>query len=493
MASGAYPRAMVRATVFLMMLGAASCAEPLEPAVLAPLCGADGPVRVLELAPDQAMWGYPSEIDGRVYYTVGRPERAGKFPGQFIDRSTWSTGPCGESPRHHADGIHAPFVVEQWPGRVLGCNDESGDILLLDPEGGESKVVFAGAGCFSRWTEYGLVSVVPHDENTGALLLYPYPGPGGEGPEPTVLVDAFQLYNGSQSDLWFGRGDLVHVLSLAGELLRVHLEDLSITVEQTGVRDFDVSDDGRYIVWRGSTVVGGTEEMPAGVVTFQDQDAGFSVSLGTSEVAVNGRGLQWADRGLLVYSMLARERIYRLEDLSFIDLPSNARTYPDGPTEDGHWLLYNIFGSPWLQVVDLEDGMVTPLFASQGQVREEQPGGVVVLDAPTCCINSDGFDEGALWSLRFDGSPPERLASRATRASYRPDPTRLVTGLGIGGDTRGTLALVDLVSGEELRIDDHVFFQSSMFGLRPDPELITYSVMDGARSGVWRARLPAAP
>lgn len=53
-----------------------------------------------------------------------------------------------------------------------------------------------------------------------------------------------------------------------------------------------------------------------------------------------------------------------------------------------------------------------------------------------------------------------------------------------------SLTLVDPVTRTELAIDDHVFLNS--VGRRPpdDDGLVTYSVSDGERSGIYLARLP---
>ncbi len=492
---GAYARSVMRrrAALALVMFGPVSCAESHEPAALAELCGEAGPVRMLELAPDQAMSGRAFTVGDRVYFGVGRPKlNPDYYFIDFTDRALWSTGPCGESPRRIADDVTFAFESERWPGRLLGCQRLTGDVLLLDPEGGAPHVVFAGVDCGRYWTEHGLVSISKHDDTAASLLLHPYPeDPRDGGPEPIVLLSDVLLEDG----LAYGvraTDEVVRALTPDGELLRVELADRSVAVEQTDVRDYAISEDGRYLLWRSLTVLGGTPEQPMGAVNLRDRSTDFSVSLGSSDSRVYSQALQWADRGVMVFERGAATQIYSLDDLNVTDVPAGLRLDHMGPMDDGRWLLEGEAGRPWLHILDLKDGSVDPLFARQGSIIEREAEGVLVLDATPCCA-ADGRDEGALWLVPYDGSQPRRMSTRATINAYRPDPTRLVTSLAIGDDNLGELALIDLTTGARSSIDDRVMLAFLAPRLDDDPTLITYSVMDGERSGVWRVRLPPAP
>jgi len=58
-------------------------------------------------------------------------------------------------------------------------------------------------------------------------------------------------------------------------------------------------------------------------------------------------------------------------------------------------------------------------------------------------------------------------------------------------DEIGVLVVVDLATGSEQRIDTKV--HSEWHAEAGEAPVVNYVVVDGERSGVWRARLPGAP
>lgn len=484
---------MTRRTAALVVgLGLTSCGDPesAEAVAFAEHCGVAGPVRVLELAPDQAMM-WSRRFGEHVYYAIGRPDPATEASSspEFTDPSLWATGLCGESPTRVADGLFHLFEFDRWPGRVFGC-DQRGDIVLLDPNGAGPQVVFADVGCGVHPIDQGLLTVIRTDKTAPSRLqLHPYPDDlRGGSPDPIVLVDGVMRYGG----LNFTE-DAIRVVSSAGELLRIDPADLSITIEHTDVRDYSLSADGRYLLWRSFTVTGGPPDRPAGIVNLSDRTAGWTVSLGESTWPVSGNDLRWADRGLLLHDIGA-QRIYFLSDLSFIDLPPGTNLDYAGPLDDDRWVLEDTTGSKsgWLHMLDLKDGAITPLVRGQGLLRDRDADGLLVLQRPSTPDGAYGRAESPMWLIPYDGNNARILSERATLPAYRPDPTRLVTPLDIGPDDLGSLVLIDSISGAEQRIDDHVQAASVIPGYW-DRELVTYSVRDGERSGVWVARLPPAP
>ena len=109
------------------------------------LCGEVGPFRVLELQDDELFGGRVERIADRLYFVVGdavtqsdAPFDENPFGGDTpmpASPRVVSTGPCGEEPRAIADRVDAAYEDERWPGAVFGRDDETGDVMLLDPLG----------------------------------------------------------------------------------------------------------------------------------------------------------------------------------------------------------------------------------------------------------------------------------------------------------------------------------------------------------------------
>ncbi len=125
-----------------------------------------------------------------------------------------------------------------------------------------------------------------------------------------------------------------------------------------------------------------------------------------------------------------------------------------------------------------------------GQVRHVEPDAVSTLDTPLCCVDGDPRDEGPVWRLPYDFSPPQRLAARATRYLTMLQDGRLVSPIAIDSQLIGTLVIVEPETQHESRIDDRVPAGSLDTSRADEENILTYSVSDGERSGVYLARLP---
>ena len=226
---------------------------PLEPASFAEHCGVNGPVRLLALEPGQSL-GNTRQIGDRLYHTIGTlaPDENSSPSAPFTDRSTWATGLCGEAPVHLADDLVSVFTVDRWPGVLLACQEGAG-IVSLDPTGTRPPhLLFPSPQCSITWadalafTDHGVIGLEDPAAPTSALHLYPFPDdPRSDTPEPELLLD-----NVDTRVLVQPWPDAVHALTSAGDLVRVDLADRSHHVEQTDVRDFQISADRRYLAWR---------------------------------------------------------------------------------------------------------------------------------------------------------------------------------------------------------------------------------------------------
>lgn len=239
--------------LFLPLCGLLACSEaPLEPAGFAEHCGQTGPVRLLELAPGQGLAGL-QRIGDRLYHTVGTqaPDMNSSPYTPFTDRSTWSTGLCGESPVRLADDLVSVFTVERWPDILLACQEGTG-IVSLDPAGEAAPhLLFPSPQCWNTyaealtWTEHGVVGLTDPAAPLSALNLYPYPDDPRTGTSEHIAL----LGEVDTTVLTRTGPDAVHAVTIAGELVRVDLADRSIHVEQSGVGGFQYSADGRYLMW----------------------------------------------------------------------------------------------------------------------------------------------------------------------------------------------------------------------------------------------------
>ncbi len=481
----------------------ASCADDRpEPLAFGELCGVDGPLRIVELGPDQAAWTW--SLAGRLYYLPFQYDADGQWSSP--DRALWSTGPCGESPRHIADDITYVLTIDRWPGLLLACISGTG-VVSLDPEGVSPPhlaVPTAEPGCRVHWTAHGILDFVADDPadtdraTPGAVVLRSIPAdPRRDAAETEVLVPAVP-----RRGVRYGE-DTVHYLTPDATLMRLDLADRGVTALQANVYSYSVTDDRRYLLWQDAVPTSGPSEYPTGVVSLRDLGTDDSVSLGGPQDRLESYSLDWIDRGYLPYRgrqyslTTSTDRIYRVPDLDFIDIPPGARIASDGLLADDRCLLERYDGvhaltGPWLSVLDLRDETVTPLFSAAGQILERDADSVVVLAVPPCCVDATFTDEGELWRVPLDGSPATLLAERASMyATDRLDPTRLLVGLDTAPDRRMNLHLVDTDSHTEHAIAAGV----TSWSTEPagPTTILTYSASDDHGSGIWRVRLPPAP
>jgi len=100
--------------------------------------------------------------------------------------------------------------------------------------------------------------------------------------------------------------------------------------------------------------------------------------------------------------------------------------------------------------------------------------------------DTDG--EGVVWLVPDDGSQARRITGRATPYAWLAGEGSLITPLDLDGERRGRLVQVDTATGETRLIDDRVY-PIDWMGNRREPDVVRYSVQDGARSGVWQVKL----
>lgn len=499
-----------RAALLGWLVAAAGCApDPVEQAELGEVCGEPAPLRVLELAADEGLrFEPPLRVGDRVLYLVHEqgPVAPGESVAPVLATRVWSTGPCGESPVELASGIVDIFTIDAWPDVPLGCVEATGDVVSLDPTGARAPhVVFAdvahtlGFGCGLRWTSHGLLALTEHDDELGALRLLPYPAdPDTDTATPVTLLDPIRLTPGGRGGPglvgWALQSFEEFALALTADdtLVRVDLADRSVTPLQAGVWGFDASREGAFVLWQGTTFVSEDEHYPTGQVLLRELATGVDAPLAETSLRASSQPLNWAEHGVVTLALgssptSATVRLFSLPELEFVDL--SPRTYLSTRVDDERWLASSLLDAR-LELIEPRKREKRRLFGPAGWRRLHGTEAVDVLEVRQCCVDGDERDEGPVWRVPLDGSAPTKLIPRATRYLQRLADGRFVTPVDIDAQMIGTLLLVDPETQQELRIDDRVSAGSLDVSRATDEGIIGYSVSDGARSGVYLARLP---
>ncbi|MBA3550577.1 MAG: hypothetical protein H0T76_29225 [Nannocystis sp.] len=472
--------------VVALLLALTACAEPDEHlAPLGELCGAVGPVRVLELGPEQAVIYRPRRIGERLFYDIGRPA-PGTASHPFVavtDEQLWTTGLCGEAPMRLDAQYRTIFAIDRWPGLAL-ATDHADNIVSLSATGPLAPhIVFAGIGGGPIWwSARGAISM----DGERNLHLHRYPDDPRSETAVSVLLPA-DVQSGSELFRIAVAGEDLLVLRPTQELVSIDLADGAVTLEQPDVGAFVASPSGRYFLW---TPGDATTLSP---MILHDRETGQGVYLGDTKLILNWNALEFAEQGLVVVRLtMGEQRIYHLPSLEFVVVPpgytlDTTSAYYAGPRADGRWTI-SAYEDSSLHTIDPNTGTVTTMFPRPGQVLAHELGGTLVLAVGQCCGYARADDEGSVWFIPRDGSEPTRIAARSTLFGWRARADSLITLVDIGGDRRARLVQVDTHTQTERLIDDHVF--AAYLEDPTDPDIIRYSVQDGERSGVWQVRLP---
>ncbi len=498
----AYGAVVLReATAGVVGLAALGCGDEPSYVEYAEVCGEAGPVRVLELSPNERLDRLPWKFGERVVYEIrraqvdaaGRPQPWSDFKGAI-----WTTGPCGEAPRELASGGQVVVTIERWPDVLLACDPSAGEVRVLDPGGVRPPhVVFAGLRGCGLWppTEQGLMSFAPRaegEEETGqaSLLLHRYPeDPYGDIAEVVPLLDAVRTQsrdNRSGDPRPQAFPEFVLALTPEDDLVRIGLGDGAVTTVQTGVATFITDAEGRYVLWQDVSPTNDDRYNPAGKLFLHDRDDGTNVFLGEAVLQYNYDALEYIERGI-IYLNLGAIRVFTLPGLGFLDLPprGNARLALD----ETRWLMDG-WGS--FSIVDIVTGEATTLYRGFGQMMRLSYQSFDLLVVPP--LDVDDYEgslrvEGPLWYVPYEGEP-QRLAARASRYGHRFEDKRRAGLVDIGADFQGTLQLTDPATDAAPRIDEgvfvNVFVAPQVFG----DDVVVYSIPEGERAGVWIARLP---
>jgi hypothetical protein len=504
-----YHRKMELRSSILLAVLVGGCADEtivLEPAEFGELCGEVGPVRILALDPDRPLasvgsWG---TIDERRILRVGYlgeeplPEA---FP-PIGEQELWSVGLCGEEPLLLAAGDirlvqgRKAHYLDAWPEVLLVCDEATGQISALDPSGARPpNPVFETIDCSGRAIDDGVLTLVPHDEESAALVLQRWPeDPWTMKAEPVVVHDSVRL------PTWLnlhnhgpGTADEDFLLvTTADELVAVSRLDGELTTVATDVHGFSFDSSGRYIVWQSTELTNGDPDSPEGPISFLDRQTNEVTQLTQGSLLQTG-GADFVDE-LDTFSLwIPKEqvhRFYRLPSLESFDVP--VRIIDIRVIDDTRVLaLHGSFPAMEHSLIDTVTGEVVPLPHGTGRTVGGDADAALVLENVSCCLEADDNRKaGELWRVPWDGEA-ELLARHATNTSLFTTDHRVVTPLAVGADWTGSLIVVDPTTLDEQVIDEDVLaFLPMQDDLEVDGDpVILYGVAHPERHGVWLARL----
>lgn len=474
-------------------------------AELREVCGETVPVRVLAFPEDARPFafvsnGAPSVLpDDRLLWSV-----TSDVPGDTVTpyhrgpQSVWITGTCGESPQR-IEGIDEAEILPQLPGVIVAPvgDGERRDYVVIDPDDTEHRSsLFSGVGWVRGDSAYGWFSIDDVEAEVTTLSFRPYPTDPWAGPvAATALARVQGPFTGPPLSAAINRIDIrddaVWVVTADDELVRIAMPDGAMTVEQTGVRAFELSSDARWLIWQDDVIVEeGVLGNPTGQLWLRDREDGSARSLwvGTAQYPRLGFAVDGAMFGQ-DWSLL------RLSDLTPAPIPAWSSATPTGEwivrrREDPDDYESEPFG---LSIVDFDTGAQRVLYDGRAQIVHFRNDGLEIAHGLAPGYYPPGPAEAKLLFVPFDGSGARTLARAVTITYLRLADGRIVTPLHVDDERRGELLLVDPDTLDASHVDDDVFVVPWM--VEADRELwgeavVLYSVADGDRSGMWIAGLP---
>ncbi|MFO7565164.1 MAG: hypothetical protein R6X02_21130 [Enhygromyxa sp.] len=469
--------------------------DPGEPpaAEFAPICDEAGPVRILNFEPwrvvsSARLWGGFAE---RQLVSVNYDDTA------VASSTLWSVGPCGEAPRLLVSGR---FNLRSFPRYDLPfiCDHQTGRLHVIDPTGErQPRLVFeAGSNsCYVVITDAGLVTLSPDDRDseTGSLILQPWPEDiWTDEVGQVVLHDRVKIRRMSTGQVeWHGvQGDEqgVFVITVDDELVHLALPGGELELVASGVHRFELSREldestgglnRRHLLWQHIEVKNGDPEDPEAEIRLLDRNTQKLWSLGLGGLQRMPFGtLGWVDQGLVPLRVEVDGelvlRLFRLPALDFIDV--DGALEPRYLLAGGRHLLLRGEDSPW-HFLDLQTGdwWVPPVLMNFSYWWDRR-GATALLE-----------DGQMYWLSGVE--PPELIARRAhPRHDFLPD-GRLLTVVDVDELGLGDLIVVEPATLEERLIDRGVAVMQARFAWGEDDDLVSYTVLEGERAGLWFARL----
>jgi hypothetical protein len=497
----------LRATLGLLVLLAPACSDDTiapEPAELTELCGEVGSVQILALDPDRplALVQDHGIFSGRRILDVryrGEGPASGAFPA-LGDGEVWSMGLCGEDPMLLADDN--PRLIDYY-GQVgfdvlLECDVETGRMSTLDPTGELSaNLVFETHGCFAWPTDDGLLTILPHDDDTGALVFQPWPDDPYTAPaEQIVLLDPVRMHadmphtGPAEWEVLGVTDDDYLAITTDDELVAISRVDAELTTIATDVREFEADSTGRYVVWQSTVVTNDDPDWPEGPISLLDRQTDQVTLLTEGALAHTIHSVFTLESMDILHMRVESnsiDRFYRLPTLESVDSPTDISVYT--AVDETRALIGDYFiGGPYV-LFDTVTGEQTVLYEGDGQVTIDESSFTLLAGVDCCFSDNSTRKPGTLLRIPYEGER-EVLARRATFGHRFTTDGRVITPIDVGPDWVGSLIVVDPDTLDEQLIDHDVFSFSASANdeIEGDP-VVVYTVVDPERQGVWLARL----
>ena len=387
-----------QAVLFILATSAIACGpqvEVPEPEVRLATCGQDGPVKLLSV---EGLLPRGSRMFGdRLLVYFFDPARFGSPDSWESGSETWLVDPCGGNERR----IARDHWFDLTAGELVGCEEEKGNILWLDPDDGYAlKTLFEGVDCEVTTTPHGWVARRASDD---VLLIRRTLGTD-EPPEVLPATATFLPWScrirTSNCDFEHPtlQGPAVYVLDGDDRIVRVELEgepSVEVVGEAAWARQ---SADARWLFW---------------------EDDG----------TVHVRDLRWSE-DILSYD--GAPPLFTLLPHRYVFLRSNPPQLFDLERGEAFELpteIHNLFSRP---------GGHTLLFApDQSYAWNEQTTDLVPLGPPDARCPREWFREGyartdcerggnTLWLTPYDGSEPQRIATGVSSSAFMLVPSGVV-------------------------------------------------------------------
>lgn len=451
------------------------------------LCGHDGPVRILPLDADPNFSSAQGELVGDRYVFSLRSSVETEKYASTVD--VWSVGRCGEDPVLLVDdGDLWISVHPDYDDVVFFCDDSTGWITALDVYGVRpAKQVIETRDCFSRWTDFGVLTILA-DGQTGPLVLHPWPAdPLAEAAEQIVLVDDVKIAAEPQAfprehEVFGATATEAFAITAADELVVIDLDSHAVTILAEGVREFDHGAVGRWLVWQGVEVTNNQDpKWPQGPTFVLDRESGDITEFAETALAFTVPStMRLEPLGLLHYRAGywgddSADRWIRLPSLDTYAVGGGMQ--PVQVIDDTRALLNYYYMEPYV-VLDVASAEVTTIYDGPSHAVASDDDGLLVLTE----------DRGELVRVSYSGES-RTLARRVNERYLLADDDRVITPFAVNDHDVGQLVIVDPATLDEHRIDDDVHADSSM-SLEPDQRIIGYVVVDPdpERSGLWIAK-----
>lgn len=457
--------------------------EPLEPAPLAEVCGAAGPVQLLALGADERVGNsFAVTDDGeRLLFVAGKAESIppSGYPA-LIATKVHAVGPCGEDPVVVAGGVTKVYTEPSFPGVVFGCA-EGRDLVRIDPSGGTAAQMLARGVCEPEFTEHGLLTYVDGGDGWHWTVDF-YPLLDAEEPRfgaPIRLAEPVKIVNSVGGNVRIVADEVLMVED--GELASYSVPDRERTVLAHEVVMFQVSEDGRFLFCQGQGS-GGDELNPVGPIYAMDRESGVSGPIGTGvlmQAAFFGADFFAVD----VIDGGEHQRLVSLPEYEFVEVPEGHDV--SARLADGRWLTSRDHNGPW-HVFDAEDGSVALVSEDKGRTRGP------VEEHLDLVLSTDWTMRGMGAYVRhfYDGRAPRTLAERANSGAFVRGDSKVLTMVDVDDEALGTLTVADPATTKGLFIDDRVVTTTSLerWSHPTEEGAVIYGVVDGERTGVWVAR-----